>query len=86
MCALFLSIDPFLWKCILERLSRKRDGVIRDIYDGEGWARVLDQKEGLSLTCNTDGVSIFRSSKYEIWPIWLVVNELPPQLRYIDNW
>ena len=67
-----------------ERLLHRRDGMIRDIYDGDAylkWARILDCKEGISLLCNTDGVSIFRSSKYEIWPIWLVINELPPHLR-----
>ena len=67
-----------------EMLLRKRDSMIRDIYDGDAylkWARILDCKEGMSLTCNTDGVSILRSSEYEIWPIWLVINKLPPYLR-----
>ena len=36
----------------------------------------------LSLVCNTDGVHIFKSSKYAIWPVWLAINELPPSQRY----
>jgi len=35
----------------------------------------------ISFQINTDGVALFRSSKYSIWPIYLVVNELPPNDR-----
>ena len=31
---------------------------------------------------NTDGVAVFKSSKKSLWPIWLVINELPPNERY----
>ena len=35
---------------------------------------------GTSLRCTlyTDGVSPFKSSKYSIWPVYLVINNLPP--------
>ena len=36
----------------------------------------------LSLMVNTDGVSIFRSSNYSLWPVYFVINELPPENRY----
>lgn len=36
----------------------------------------------ISFQINTDGVAPFRSSKYSIWPIYLAVNELPPNCRY----
>ena len=32
----------------------------------------------ISITWNADGVPIFKSSKYSIWPIQCMVNELPP--------
>ena len=32
--------------------------------------------------CNTDGVAIFKSSKCSLWPIWIVINELPPMVYY----
>ena len=35
----------------------------------------------ITLTWNTDGVPVFKSSKYSIWPIQCMVNELPPHLR-----
>ena len=30
---------------------------------------------------NTDGVPIFKSSGFSIWPIFLMINELPFHLR-----
>lgn len=36
----------------------------------------------ISSQINTDGVALFRSSKYSIWPIYLAVNEFPPNCRY----
>ena len=35
----------------------------------------------LSLTWNSDGIPVFRSSKYSVWPLQASVNELPPHLR-----
>ena len=31
----------------------------------------------VTLTFNTDGIPVFKSSKYAFWPMFLVVNELP---------
>ena len=36
----------------------------------------------ITFQINTDGVAPFRSSKYSIWPIYLAVNEFPPNCRY----
>ena len=60
-------------------------GVIRDIQHGEKYREVgsfLSHFGNWTLLMNTDGVQIFKSSSVSIWPIWLVINELPPPLRY----
>ena len=31
---------------------------------------------------STDGVALYSSSKIELWPIYLAINELPPQCRF----
>ena len=36
----------------------------------------------ISLTWNTDGVPVFKSSDYAIWPLQATINELPPHLRH----
>ena len=46
----------------------------------------LITKQGLnsndiSLTWNTDGIPVFNSSNFSIWPLQAFVNELPPHLR-----
>ena len=42
----------------------------------------LSNPAHVSLILNTDGVSLYRFSKVSIWPVWAVVNELPPCKRY----
>ena len=42
----------------------------------------LSKPENVSLRLNTDGVAIFRSSNVSIWPVWIIVNELPRFVRY----
>ncbi|KAL1472844.1 hypothetical protein MTO96_039062 [Rhipicephalus appendiculatus] len=37
--------------------------------------------DDLTLTINTDGSPVFKSSKTSVWPLQFIVNELPPQLR-----
>ena len=80
------------------RTSRKKKCKhnIEDIFDGELYRNHFDPKGyfhgtstaargkeiHLSLMVNTDGVSIFRSSNYSLWPVYFVINELPPENRY----
>ena len=80
------------------RTSRKKrcKHNIEDIFDGELYRNHFDPKGyfhgtstaargkeiHLSLMVNTDGVSIFRSSNYSLWPVYFVINELPPENRY----
>lgn len=72
--------------------KKKHAQNLEDIYDGrlykehfapDGFFRQSSksakQKEiHLSLQINTDGVALFRSSTYSVWPVYFLVNELPP--------
>ena len=63
---------------------------LRDIYDGTEYCQ-LSKRGGflcpttnpanISFVLNTDGVSLFKSSETSIWPIFLVINELPASIR-----
>ncbi|XP_030299005.1 uncharacterized protein LOC115597316 isoform X10 [Sparus aurata] len=57
--------------------------VINDICDGTLYQALQSNSEAdfLSLTFNCDGVPVFQSSKFSIWPILCCVNEIPPQCR-----
>ena len=74
-----------MWKKLQLRLQRVEDGLIHDIYDGSEYKKRMRggflSKANVTLLCNTDGVQVFKSSKREVWPIWLAINELPPNLR-----
>ncbi|XP_033126933.1 uncharacterized protein LOC117124703 isoform X2 [Anneissia japonica] len=60
---------------------------MEDIYDGEIYQRLCEPGQPLhnvnnfSYSFNSDGVPIFKSSKYSLWPIYIMINELPPKLR-----
>ena len=43
---------------------------------------VLSCPQNISFTWNTDGVPFFTSSNFSLWPLYLVINELPPKKRF----
>ena len=69
------------------------DGILTDICDGnlykerfgkDGFFHQSPTKDGqlhISFQLNTDGVSLFHSSTFSIWPVYFIINELPPHLR-----
>lgn len=66
------------------RFTRQRKGKdnVEDIYDGHVYKRhasgdeLLDNPHNISFTWNIDGVPIFKSSKFSLWPFYCVINEL----------
>ena len=56
---------------------------ICDIDDGKLYKKllrhpeVLSSPQNISFTWNTNGVPVFKSSNFLLWPLYLVVNELP---------
>ncbi|XP_066934755.1 uncharacterized protein [Clytia hemisphaerica] len=53
--------------------------------DGFLHKTTAEQKQNeirISLQMNTDGVSLFQSSKMQIWPVYYTINELHPRFRY----
>lgn len=71
---------------IFEFLSQERNGdVLFDVFDGNIY---IEEKAKCSeyillpLTLNLDGGKIFSSSKSTLWPIQLVQNYLPPNMRF----
>jgi len=47
---------------------------------------IYSKKQAFSFTINTDGISVSNKSKLTIWPVFIVINELPLNIRFsIDN-
>ncbi|XP_041840374.1 uncharacterized protein LOC121641997 [Melanotaenia boesemani] len=55
--------------------------VINDMCDGSLYQTIKanSEEDFLSLTFNCDGVPVFQSSRFSIWPILCCVNEIPPE-------
>ncbi|XP_073721364.1 uncharacterized protein [Misgurnus anguillicaudatus] len=59
---------------------------ISDIMDGKLYEQMckdsnLKNDYSFSLTFNSDGVPIFKSSTFSIWPLLCYINELPSKIR-----
>ena len=46
---------------------------------------ILREYKNLSLMWNVDGVPLFKSSKYTLWPMYLLINELPYKQRVLKE-
>lgn len=77
--------DPHTWAALQERFGHSSHNEdIVDVYDGREYKKhsaFLSQPGNVSFTLNTDGVAIYRSSSISLWPVWLVINELPNTMR-----
>lgn len=72
---------------IVEHLcsSKEESNQICDTFHSNIYKKCLSKTDRniLSLTLNTDGAKIFSSSKSTLWPIQLVQNYLPPNIRFL---
>ena len=75
------------------RYQRKKRNLsaIEDIYDGARYqsymqsGKFLSQDHNISFIWNTDGVPVFESSKYSLWPLYFSIAELPPHKRWCSD-
>lgn len=77
---------------IQHRFSRKKTNKesIHDIYDGNLYKRLfnsgqLSNPNNISFICNTDGVPLFKSSRFSLWPLYLAINEIPMKKRFLKE-
>lgn len=82
------SIEKHLSHCF--RYNFLHDDNLYDIFSGSVYKNLLkpggflgpDHPFNISFSFYTDGVNPFKSSqKQNLWPILLMINELPPELR-----
>ena len=62
------------------------DGSVSDIFDGRKYTEFLRNQQKpdgqfITLTLNSDGVPVFKSSLYSLWPMLRSINELPRHQR-----
>jgi len=69
-----------LWESIQNR-PRFEKGCYGEVYTGDLYRSAviktfLESGDNFTMTLNTDGVQVFNSSKYQIWPIMCAINEM----------
>ena len=74
------------------RKERRQSNMnICDIHDGRIYQALCSENgplantNNISLTLNTDGVQVYQSTKYSMWPVLLIINELPFTARYMKE-
>jgi hypothetical protein len=96
----YLNIDDQIQRIMKKlklsdlKIKQSKNNNLLDIYDGEIYKNLLKseygdlfkEQEAFSFTINTDGCSFTNKSKLTLWPVYLVINELPLDIRFsIDN-
>ncbi|KAJ8676846.1 hypothetical protein QAD02_012633 [Eretmocerus hayati] len=69
----------------LDHRVRHSQRYFTDIQDGSVYKSLpedfLKHPHRITSTWNSDGVLLFKSSKFNFWPLFLMMNELPYRLR-----
>ncbi len=63
------------------RVDANCTGIVSDIVDGQCYKKLKLKSHDITVTMNTVGVSVFKSSKFSAWPIFVSINELDYKLR-----
>jgi hypothetical protein len=80
---------PGIWDSIQEGKDIPDSQIISDIKSGLEYRKLkqpgafLDNPNNISFSLFTDGVPLFKSSSVSLWPVYLLVNELPPTERFL---
>ncbi|KAH7984557.1 hypothetical protein HPB52_022278 [Rhipicephalus sanguineus] len=72
---------------VMASLSRNSENTsMSDITDGSQYRASRNNvgmaAHDLTVTVNSDGSPVFKSSKYSIWPVQITLDQLPPLLRW----
>lgn len=63
----------------------RKESFAGDIYDGKIYQKhkeFFSNPHNFSLMWYSDGVPVYKSTKKSLWPIYFVINELPPDERF----
>ena len=71
----------------IDFIDKKNENGLEDIFDGNIYKNyaakqdLLGNEFNFSYTLNTDGCQASDSSKISVWPIYIMLHELPDDIR-----
>jgi len=73
-----------------QQRQKMNENNIKDVYDGRVYKDLIRSVVAAGLNCqrllsfmwNTDGISVFKSSKFSVWPFFMSILQLPPEERF----
>lgn len=81
-----------MWQSIQERANTTPSAdVLTDIVDGSEYRKLkqegqfLSDNNNISLSFFTDGIPLFKSSGVSLWPVYLLINEIPRKQRFLKK-
>ena len=75
------------WERLHQPSLQTNHGLMRDVLDGTILRRLsapgqfFCSKTNLALSLNTDGVPLYNSSSWTLWPVFLTILNLPASIR-----
>lgn len=72
---------------LIEKPKINTSSSLQDIKDAEIYQTLVknsvNNNPKISLVMNTDGVQVFKSNNKSLWPIQVIINELPIEKRFL---
>ncbi|KAG0436799.1 hypothetical protein HPB47_017753 [Ixodes persulcatus] len=85
-CAMTFELAQAKSDVKLREEAQAPSDVIQDITSAAGYRHLqqsgLHEWTDLTITFNTDGSPLYKSSRASVWPVQFIVNELPPSERF----
>ncbi len=75
------------WEKLDYSLKSHNPQILYDVHTGAGYRKAggssdfFSCPEHIGVFFNTDGISVFKSSRLTVWPIYLALASLPPSIR-----
>ena len=77
------KLSNLLYEAITSQSYNDDISLIRDVQHGTLYKNLLKKYEHvITFSFNIDGAPIFHKSKRSMWNIQIIINELPPELRF----
>jgi hypothetical protein len=80
-----------IWDALCDLIDHHDRSSIADVRSGSGYKELqkeggfLDSNRNITLSMFIDGVPLFKSSGVSMWPVYFIINEIPPKERFLKK-